>query len=593
MSVDARPGAPSSTAFPSEWEIDRATTWRDKSRTTTRPKIPFLAIVLLSSAVAVGLAASIEPLVGMLALALVPIGAVVSWRPGVVTVGVLGLLYINLPAVLQAHGGGPVAAALVPIALLIPLVHRLVVRRDSLRLTYIFPFVMLYGLAMLTSALAADDLTAALGEVSGFAFEGLALFVLVTSTVTTTRMLRRVLWAIVLAGAFLGLLSGIQQVTGTYDNDYLGFAKVSNSVIETSADAGGVAFTNTHGNVGLPRLAGPVGEKNRYAQILVVLVPLALALMKDAGRRQRWLLVACIGLHVTGMALTYSRGVVVGIVAAFLLAVFMRMISVKALGVVVLIGAVALAASPTYLDRVVSLAKVVSGGQAQGTESADNSIRGRATENLAAALAFKENFVTGVGPGAFPAKYVYYAQRVGGRPRLEDREAHNLYLGIASELGFPGIAAFLAVLAVTLAGLRRTRRLGLDVPPDATDRASNEARRRGVLASGLIISLSTYMVTGIFLHLSYQRYFWLLVALCAVAALPPDRWRRAIAASERKRLAAVPKATVVELPQDDAAPAGLATGGAPARTPRGSLARRDKALEPREQAPGLRPRSPA
>ena len=37
------------------------------------------------------------------------------------------------------------------------------------------------------------------------------------------------------------------------------------------------------------------------------------------------------------------------------------------------------------------------------------------------------------------------------------------------------------------------------------------------LASAFALSLMTYLVTAIFLHLSYQRYYWFLIALASAA----------------------------------------------------------------------------
>jgi len=523
VSLDVKAsGAPGSAAtpaggspFPSEWEINRSTTWRDRGA-RRRHKLPVAATMLVLTAIAGGLLAGVEPLVGVAVLVAVPLVFVVVRRPDAVTVAVIALVYANAPVILTRDGGNPLVGSLVPMALVIPLVHRLLLKGESLSLPRVFPLLLLYGATQLSSALAADDLKASLLDVSGFVVEGLALFVLVTGNITSTLVLRRVLWAVVLSGAFLGMLSLVQQVTGTFSFDYFGFAQVSDSVIETTGSVG--VTTNADGDVGLARLAGPIGEKNRYAQILVVLVPIALGLVPGASRRGKVVLGACIVFLSAGMILTYSRGAVVGLVVAIAVAGALRLVPWKAIVALLVAGSLALAVLPTYRERVVSLTKVTTGGQAVDGQSADGSIAGRMTENLAALLAFRENVVFGVGPGAYPEKYVYYAQRVGGRPRLEARESHNLYLGTAAELGLPGITALLAILAMLLAGLWRTRRIGRAVPGGATDPESVEARDRVPLATGLFVALVTYMVTGFFLHLSYQRYFWLLVALCAVAA---------------------------------------------------------------------------
>jgi hypothetical protein len=39
------------------------------------------------------------------------------------------------------------------------------------------------------------------------------------------------------------------------------------------------------------------------------------------------------------------------------------------------------------------------------------------------------------------------------------------------------------------------------------------------IAASFFLSVLGYLYTGVFLHLSYERYFWILLALAAVAAI--------------------------------------------------------------------------
>src|SRR5690606_12304838 len=63
-----------------------------------------------------------------------------------------------------------------------------------------------------------------------------------------------------------------------------------------------------------------------------------------------------------------------------------------------------------------------------------------------------------------------------------------------------------AILYVTLRGLARMRKRWMSVRPDLAN-----------LATGLLLALVAYLTTGIFLHLSYARYFWLMMALANAA----------------------------------------------------------------------------
>ncbi len=105
---------------------------------------------------------------------------------------------------------------------------------------------------------------AATDELVTFLLEGIGLYLLVVNVVRTPSAMRNAVWTLLAVGAFLGGLSVFQAVTGTYSNDYFGFAQ------SDATNDLGVAVQ------GLTRLAGPIGEKNRYAQIMLMLVPLAL-----------------------------------------------------------------------------------------------------------------------------------------------------------------------------------------------------------------------------------------------------------------------------------------------------------------------------
>ena len=209
-----------------------------------------------------------------------------------------------------------------------------------------------------------------------------------------------------------------------------------------------------------------------------------------------------------GVALTFSRGAGVGFAIVLLIMIvlgYIRPIQVVLVGIAV---ALLLVAVPTYGNRLgslVDLTSVVSGDSGGG--SPDGAILSRATEGITALLVFADHPLIGVGPGQFPSYYRRYAGDVGIRVLNEDRQAHNLYLHIASEMGILGLLAFMGILGVTLRDLIRVRRRWLASRPDVA-----------AMATGLMLAGVTYMTTGIFPHLSYARYFWLILALAGAAA---------------------------------------------------------------------------
>jgi putative inorganic carbon (HCO3(-)) transporter len=109
----------------------------------------------------------------------------------------------------------------------------------------------------------------------------------------------------------------------------------------------------------------------------------------------------------------------------------------------------------------------------------------------------------------FNIYYEEYAEDVGLLVRNDAfREAHNLYLGIGAELGIPGLVVFMIVLLLTMRMLLQARRASIDRRPDLER-----------LATPFLLSLMTYAVTGLFLHLSFARFFWLMLAVATAAAV--------------------------------------------------------------------------
>ncbi|MGH3092016.1 MAG: O-antigen ligase family protein, partial [Gaiellaceae bacterium] len=142
------------------------------------------------------------------------------------------------------------------------------------------------------------------------------------------------------------------------------------------------------------------------------------------------------------------------------------------------------------------------------TRSADSAIVGRQTENLAAWNIFLDHPLVGVGPGAYFREYSRdYANRLGLRYLQSDRRGHSLYLEMAADLGIVGLGTFLAMVGTTLALAYRSARYWRHRDPE-----------RAILASSFVFALFAYLASSAFLHLSYQRFFWALLALTVSAA---------------------------------------------------------------------------
>jgi len=242
---------------------------------------------------------------------------------------------------------------------------------------------------------------------------------------------------------------------------------------------------------------------------MLMLVPLALFQAWSEKRRILRLTAYLSAVLCSGaVILTFSRGAAVGFAMVILIMTLLRYIKPIQLFLVGLLAVGMLIAVPQYLDRLNTLTAIVStvtNGDSGST--ADNSILSRATENLAALYAFADHPIIGVGPGQFSSYYRQYADEVAIVVKAQDREAHNLYLAMAADTGILGLACFMMILFVTLWQLAKGRRRWLGKRTDLAN-----------MCTAFSLSVVTYMTTGIFLHLSYERYFYLMMALAGAAA---------------------------------------------------------------------------
>lgn len=467
-----------------------------------RPVAGVVAVAVVG--VVAGLACAASPLLGVAVVVVLALATLSLLRPDDVSLLIVAVIYSNAVVVAtQLHGVPAVFAVAVPVALAVPLAHRLLVRRLPMVVVPALPVLVVFGAVQAASTLGAVTPGVSIDKAAEFLVEGLALFLLVTNTVVGADQVRRVVWALLLVGAALGALSLVQSVTGTYGQDYLGFAQVSEATVGVESDPAAEP---------VPRLAGPIGETNRYAQAMLVLVPLGLVqALGGRTRRERLLSAAATALITTGLVLTFSRGAAVGLVVMLLVAAAMRVLKVRWVLLAAGCFAAVLPFVPAYAQRLATLAEVVDAGNPFASRGVDGAIQGRLSENLSALGAMREHPLLGVGPGGFPSVYQRYVRDLGIRPHEGEREAHNLYVGTGAELGLLGLLCFLAVVAVVLRDLLRARRLLAGTDPQAA-----------VLAGGFALALVAHLASGLFLHQAFQRYFWLLLALAACAAAVAD-----------------------------------------------------------------------
>lgn len=351
----------------------------------------------------------------------------------------------------------------------------------------------IYGFVGFISLFYAADPARSENALVQYAKDGLILMTVVF-TLRRRASLHAAVWALVLAGLFMGTLTVYQQLTGTFENDYGGFAKAE--------------VKNIVGQVSDFRVAGPVGATNFYAMILVVLVPLAWdRLWQEKSWTLRLLSLWCLVVCVLSIIFTFSRG---GFLALCLVGLFI-MIHQSARPRRILLAVALLALllpvlPANYTERLVTTLDLFSGDSNDARN--ETSFRGRTSEVVVAWRIFTDHPIWGVGLKNYKYYYQDYAQPLGWDKRREERSAHNLFLEIAAETGLVGLAAFGAIVGNAFYGLRRAGR-------SLTQQGRyNEAG----IAWALAVGLAGYLASSFFLHGAYPRYFWLLIGIAL--ALP-------------------------------------------------------------------------
>jgi putative inorganic carbon (hco3(-)) transporter len=434
-------------------------------------------------AIAFGVVVATSPimlvgLVGVLTASAVIAAAFAAPRWALIVL--LFVLYSYAGWVASHAVGAPELSQAVLVVIIAALAWRQLTREEQIYLPSELGALLALGLAYLFSAGFASDLGTSLERIQDYIGYSLTVVVLV-ALLDRPIWLRRAVWTVVIAGAGLAIVSLIQAGLGAYGSDFAGFARGKPE------------------GAGVFRTSGPL-DPNFFGQVLIATAMLAVYLGLSARTREGRLVgLAASGVCLAASALTGSRGALVAAVAAFFLVLLLAPVPRRLLAAM---GAIAIVAAliflPSGLKARVGLPTSADSQQVavvqQGSESA---IRGRKSENLAALEMFRDYPFLGVGPGNYPLHYLDYSEQIGLDPRLEQREAHSLYLEAFAETGIVGALALAAVLWFALSGAWRAR--------------NRLVGRDALLAEGIFVALVSFLVAALFLHLTYPRYLWLLV----------------------------------------------------------------------------------
>ena len=437
------------------------------------------------------------------------------------TLVVTFLIYSNVAVVAyKFHGVPHLAVAAGSLLICVPFAVYVLVMREKVVLDYPLLLMFLYLASLLISSFFAKDIGIALDRIVTFLMEGLVLYFLLINVIRKVSTLDRVIWAMLIAGTVLGGMTLFQEATTSYNQQFWGLAQRN---LEYGFDDGS---DEVQGNVPhqskvrrAQRASGPTGDPNRFAQILLVLFPLGFfRFLREHSLTAKILLGLCTLLILSGVLLTYSRGAFVTIIVLMIIMTIMRYIKFSyAIGAGILLLSLILITSPGYFTRMDTI-RGVKGLFTTDTEHQPDSVtRGRVTEMLAAFMVFLDHPLFGVGPGQYTP---FYSMSYMSNPDIAfrridtTRRAHTLYFELAAETGIMGLSVFLLIVFLVVFKLWDIRSRLIKTQPDLAN-----------LATSFILAIAAYLGTAIFLQLSYERYYWLLlgVAAAAIQVLDPEK----------------------------------------------------------------------
>lgn len=450
----------------------------------------FLLAVLIASIIVAILALTISDYLVLIMLVLGPIVAIgMLFKPEIGLLLLVFLTYTRASDALIISIGAPSIAKPFVVFLLLVIVGRAILFNEKPK-NWKLPLIFLgtYAIIGLIALLNADSPKLVEDALSTFAKDALIMLI-VAALMQRMKTVHQVIWVLLFAGIFLGSINVYQQLTGTFDNTYWGFAEAQ--------------FENIIGETNNFRASGPGIGPNGFGQFMLLLVPLAL---ERLWNEERWFMkvIASWALAATVMAVmfTFSRSVAIGL-AAVLIMMFVyrppkpKYILFSIIFVILLVPYV----PPQYFARMGTLVDLIPG---VGNDiRGEVSFRGRASENTVGLLMFLDHPILGVGMNNYNYNYQSYSRSLGLDHRRSDRSAHNLYLEIASEQGLVGLAWFAALQWIIFRGLWQARR-ELSI--------AGLGKYDGLIIA-FIIAMIGYLITSTFRHLAFPRYFWLLYGI--------------------------------------------------------------------------------
>jgi probable O-glycosylation ligase (exosortase A-associated) len=248
---------------------------------------------------------------------------------------------------------------------------------------------------------------------------------------------------------------------------------------------------------GSDRIAGYVGgmtsNPNDLALMLNIILPLTASLALCARRwTSRFFALALVGLSIATIVVTFSRA---GFLAmAVICTLFLGKLAARGawglIGAIVAAAVLAVVLLPSgYAQRLQTITNVDSDPTGSSQE--------RWTDTVAATEFLLKHPLTGAGLGMD----ILALNEMRGATWLH---VHDIYLHYGVDLGVPGLALFVALLATSIRSAKSVER-GVHDPEARHDLST--------LAAGVRIGLWGFVLSGFFYPVAYHFYFYYLSGL--------------------------------------------------------------------------------
>ena len=451
-------------------------------------------------------------LLGLLAIAVV---MTIIIKPSLGANILIVAIFTNLSDSLTKQGFPGIIKPLVVIVAFALLVRYLYVgqlpvwHRKTARIEF---FLLAYFIVVIASFLVAADKNQVFNEIIDLG-KDIVIIYCILFALRDTQSWKQSIWLIIITTAALCSLSAFQLVTHNYDQTFFNLASIS--------------MDKVFGDVSTPRIGGPINAPNLWGQVLAAVS--TLLVFRIIHEKQTWIkLIALLmlGTILYGLLNTFSRGayLVLAIDVVLILFViekrFNPVIAFAGLSILILLFPLL---PSSYRARFFTLSAFT----AQNGIYQDTSFRGRTSEMLTGLAMFGSHPILGVGAGNYPLNYQHYAQLIGIEFRAQARDPHSLYVQLLAETGILGAIAFLGMVFFLIQALNRACR-NLELSPHVHEWLP--------WISAIRLAIISYLLTSIFLHNAYIRYFWILVAMALAGIQITDSLLKN---SERSSLAEV------------------------------------------------------